>query len=105
MADLKTSPTNIEQSRKNRIVKVLIEDCFASIRYKDGKKCQHYDDKSQSIPWSSLSYFIRYIPNLDVLLSERYPTIGVAIPSQSCPERSAVEAADVFTIVLRKKSR
>lgn len=105
MAYLETGPAYIEQSWKDGVVKILVEDILTPIGYKDGQEGQHYDSKTQNIPWGSLSYFTNNLPNRDVLLSERYPTIGVAIPSHSCPERSAVEAADVFTMVFRKKSR
>ena len=43
---------------------------------------------------------------MDVLnLSESIPTIGVARPSMSCPERRAAGAVWVATTLLRKKSR
>jgi hypothetical protein len=38
-------------------------------------------------------------------LSERTPTIGVAIPSQICPANRADAAASVSTTFLRKKNR
>ncbi len=38
-------------------------------------------------------------------LSESMPTIGVAIPSQICPESMAADAAGVITTLLRKKKR
>lgn len=38
-------------------------------------------------------------------LSESRPTIGVAIPSQSCPASNADAAASVTTTFLRKKNK
>ena len=47
----------------------------------------------------------KILPYRVFILSDKYPTIGVATPSVICPAKIAAEAASVFTICCKKKNR
>ena len=82
MTDLEGSPSDIEQSWKDRIVGKF--SCFilgleALVNWNVAENDQN---QSEYVPWRSLTFLKAYVPHLVLYLSEMYPTIGVAIPSQ-----------------------
>ena len=105
MTNLKTCPTNVENTWEKRIVKILILNFLTPKRSKDRDETNRYNDQSENVPWSPLAFIKKNIPYLVSHLSERHPTIGVTIPSVICPARIAMGAADVLTTVCKKKRR
>ena len=105
MADLKACPTYIEQTREYRIIKILKIDILTAERFENRRKAENNGNQPKNVPRCPFSLVDNHLPNLLLYLSERTPTKGVAIPSQSCPKSSAYGAAVVWTTVVRKKSR
>jgi hypothetical protein len=48
---------------------------------------------------------LEILPNFVLVLSEKYPTSGVAIPSAICPANKAEGAAGVLTTLFKKKNK
>lgn len=62
-------------------------------------------DRLHTMEFFDLSLFVILLPYLVLVRSEKYPTMGVAIPSAICPANNAEGAAGVFTTRCKKKNR
>jgi hypothetical protein len=55
MADLKTSPTDVEYSREYGVIEALISWYFAFEVAENGDEAEQYSQHSEDVPWGSFA--------------------------------------------------